>query len=102
MLINSSSERFGYIAENAIFATELILNPDSKNTRAAKRYSTFAICLVRLQTFSTQSGTRTDVLGRDLRRRNARSCWALTSAADICGLVRSIRRVRSTRSATMV
>jgi hypothetical protein len=54
VLINSSSERFGYIAEG-YFATELIANPDSKNAHAAKRYSTVGVCLTRAQTFSTQS-----------------------------------------------
>ena len=37
------------------FATQLIANPDSKNPRGAKRYSTVGVCLARHQTFSTQS-----------------------------------------------
>jgi hypothetical protein len=48
-----------------------MLNPDSKNTRAAKRYSTFAICPVKLQTFSTQQGQERTYWGVTYSSREA-------------------------------
>jgi hypothetical protein len=36
-------------------AIQLIVNPDSKNARGAKRYSNVGFCLAKLRTLSTQS-----------------------------------------------